>query len=277
MAGIKFHGAVDTEISNNHIYRTCRGLWLDWMAQGTRVSRNLFHDNESEDLFVEVNHGPFVVDGNLFLSKTNLLDVSEGGAYAHNLWTGKIMSGEEPGRLTPYHPAHSTAVAGLQPTRGGDDRFYNNVFVGPQGAVVEQQQPKDWAHRTTGYGLQVYDARSLPLQTGGNVYLGGARPYVKETDATVRPDASPRTELVEENGGFVLRFTAGPEFEMAATRLVTTEVLGKTVVAQVPYEDSDGSPLAVEVDFFGRPRDRSRPTPGPFERPGSGELRIRLR
>ena len=45
MAGIKFHGAIDVEISRNHIYRTCLGLWLDWMAQGTRVSGNLFHDN----------------------------------------------------------------------------------------------------------------------------------------------------------------------------------------------------------------------------------------
>ena len=38
------------------------------MAQGTRVSGNLFHDNPSEDLFVEVDHGPFLVDNNLFLS-----------------------------------------------------------------------------------------------------------------------------------------------------------------------------------------------------------------
>ena len=73
MAGIKFHGAIDVEISRNHIYRTCRGLWLDWMAQGTRVSGNLFHDNQSEDLFVEVDHGPFLVDNNLFLSPTTLL------------------------------------------------------------------------------------------------------------------------------------------------------------------------------------------------------------
>lgn len=39
MAGIKFHAAIDVEISHNHIYRTFRGLWLDWMAQGTRVLR----------------------------------------------------------------------------------------------------------------------------------------------------------------------------------------------------------------------------------------------
>ena len=68
MAGIKFHAAIDVEISRNHIYRTCRGLWLDWMAQGTRVTGNLFHDNLTEDLFVEVDHGPFLVDNNLFLS-----------------------------------------------------------------------------------------------------------------------------------------------------------------------------------------------------------------
>ncbi len=73
MAGIKFHGAIDTIISHNHVYRTCRGIWLDWMSQGTHVTGNLLHDNESrEDLFVEVNHGPFLVDNNLFLSGNGL-------------------------------------------------------------------------------------------------------------------------------------------------------------------------------------------------------------
>ena len=71
MAGIKFHGAIDVQITGNHIYRTCLGLWLDWMAQGTRVSGNLFHDND-EDVFVEVDHGPFLFDNNIFLSSLSL-------------------------------------------------------------------------------------------------------------------------------------------------------------------------------------------------------------
>ena len=182
MAGIKFHAAIDVEISGNHIYRTCRGLWLDWMAQGTRVSRNLFHDNAGEDLFVEVNHGPFLVDNNLFLSGTNLLDMSEGGAYAHNLLTGKIISRPELNRDTPYHPAHSTAVAGLVNIKGGDNRFYNNIFVGdgaaPDGTgrpAAKKPQPD------AGFGLCVYDNREFPLQTGGNVYYRGARPSAQET------------------------------------------------------------------------------------------------
>jgi len=117
MAGIKFHGAIDSVIRSNHLYRTCRGLWLDWMAQGVQVSGNLFHDNLSEDVFVEVNHGPFLVDNNLLLSKTSLLDMSEGGAYVHNLIAGRIVSRAELSRSTPYHEAHSTVIAGLVMSR----------------------------------------------------------------------------------------------------------------------------------------------------------------
>jgi len=85
MAGIKFHGAIDTLISRNHIYRCCRGIWLDWMAQGTHVTRNLLHDNgPREDLFMEVDHGPFLVDNNIMLSGIGILVNSQGGAYAHN-------------------------------------------------------------------------------------------------------------------------------------------------------------------------------------------------
>ncbi|MHC4520649.1 MAG: right-handed parallel beta-helix repeat-containing protein, partial [Planctomycetota bacterium] len=113
MAGIKIHAAIDTLIARNHIYRTCRGIWLDWMAQGTRVTRNLLHDNDtSEDLFVEVNHGPFLIDNNIFLSRRSLLDMSQGGAYVHNLFAGQIRLRPELRRETPYHPAHSTKVAG---------------------------------------------------------------------------------------------------------------------------------------------------------------------
>ena len=87
MAGIKFHAAIDTEISRNRIHRTCLGIWLDWMTQGTRVVGNLLYDNQAAygDLLVEVNHGPFLVENNLFLSPRAVFDMSQGGAYVHNL------------------------------------------------------------------------------------------------------------------------------------------------------------------------------------------------
>ena len=32
-------------------------------------------------------------------------------------------------RHTPYHVPHSTAIAGMTNFTGGDDRYYNNIFL----------------------------------------------------------------------------------------------------------------------------------------------------
>lgn len=264
MAGIKFHAAIDTVIRNNHIYRTCLGLWLDWMAQGTRVSANLFHDN-GRDLFVEVDHGPFVVDNNLFLSPASLLDVSEGGAYAYNLFNGNLVSAPEPNRETPYHPAHTTAMAGLTTIKGGDDRFYNNIFVGRGSAAGK---------RPNGFGLSVYDAREYPLQTGGNVFYNGAQPYAKEVGG-IAPAMDPAIQLKKSGTRLELQSKPGPELKEAATQPVTTALLGRAKIPNLPYENADGSPLKINTDFFGKKRNTTHPTPGPFENPGTGPLTLR--
>jgi len=167
MAGIKFHGAIDVVIRGNHIYRTCRGIWLDWMAQGTQVTGNLLHDNQAEDLFCEVDHGPFVVANNLFLSRQSLLVVSQGGAYAHNLFAGGITVVPFDDRLTPFHKAHSTELAGLHNNPNGDVRYYNNLFI-DRGDLSSYNQPK------------------LAVFMAGNVFLKGAKPCTQEKEPLVK-------------------------------------------------------------------------------------------
>ena len=247
MAGIKIHAAIDTEISDNCIYRTIRGIWLDWMAQGTRVTRNLLFDSIGEDLFVEVDHGPFLVDNNCFLSGTNLLDMSEGGAYAHNLFAGRLIQRPELGRETPYHPAHTTAVAGLSTIVGGDDRFINNVFTGPE-------------------GLAGYDAVPLPMHVSGNVYLKGATPSDHETDALVLPEYNPEIALEQGENGITLHIALDSAWASAKERdLVTTQTLGEATIPKLPFVNPDDSPLRVDVDYLGKERDKNNPFPGPFE------------
>jgi alpha-N-arabinofuranosidase len=277
MGGIKFHAAIDTVIRGNHIYRTCRGLWLDWMAQGTRVSGNLFHENAYEDLFMEVDHGPFVVDNNLFLSPTALLDMSQGGAYAHNLFVGRMVTTEEPTRQTPYHPAHSTTVAGLSAIKGGDNRFFNNIFVGTGGSPGEVSKSDTRHRRVSGYGLWVYDLREYPLQTGGNLTYNNARAYGRETNGVVKAEGDPQVKLLEETGALLLRLTLGSELKQARTTRVTTDLLGQAKIPNLPYENADGTPLKVSTDFFGKNRSRSKPTPGPFEKPGTGVVTLDLK
>ena len=277
MAGIKLHAAIDSTIRGNHIYRTWRGLWLDWMAQGTRVSGNLFHNNVSDDLFVEVNHGPFLVDNNLLLSAVSVLDMSEGGAYAHNLLTGKIISRPEPNRSTPYHPAHSTTIAGLGKIQGGDNRFCNNIFIGVgESADRTSEAGSRDLQQAAGFGLWVYDERELPLETTGNAYYNGARPYSKEMNHISQPALDPKIEVIEEGNQVTLHLNLGPDLKQADTALVATVLLGKAKIPGLPYENADGSPLRIDTDYFGKKRNERRPTVGPFEALEAGLLTLKI-
>ena len=254
MAGIKLHAPIDTLIARNHIYRTARGMWLDWMTQGTRVTRNLLHDNDVfEDLFIEVNHGPYVVDNNILLSRTALYDNSQGGAYVHNLFAGGIVRSAEFNRDTPYHKAHSTEIVGLHNIQNGDNRFYNNLFAG-------------------GPGLASYDEAILPVYYGGNAFLNGALPAAEEEAPVVLPDFDPRIEITREDEKVILSLDLDPAFAHRENRLVTTDLLGEAEIPGLPYKDHDGSPLRIDTDYTGAVRDESNPFTGPFE-----EARANLR
>ena len=158
IGGIKMHAAIDTVIRKNHIHHCTRGIWLDWQAQGTRVTANLFHDNTAphltetpkdlnpsvfsaigEDVFVEVSHGPTLIDHNILLSERALKLACQGVAVVHNLIAGSLVDigiGTNNGaktldspRYTPYHIPHRTEVAGFMTFLHGDARFYNNIFI----------------------------------------------------------------------------------------------------------------------------------------------------
>ena len=281
MAGIKFHGAIDVEISHNHIYRTSRGLWLDWMAQGTRVSANLFHDNTSEDVYTEMNHGPFVFDNNLFFSTVNLWDMSEGGTYAHNLMTGIIITNPDHDRSTPFLLPHSTVLAGSNRIRGGDYRFYNNIFVGDYGKGGEKENYEPlpeipfYSPRGASFGLGAYDVRDLPIFTGGNVYLNGASPYIKEISPLVLEEDF-NIKLVEEAGQTYLQMTLAAPLLKVQTKPVTTRLLDKVRIPGLDFENADGTPLIVGLDYFGKKNDRQHPVPGPFANLAQGRVKMKV-
>lgn len=154
IAGIKLHAAIDVTIKRNHIHHSTMGIWCDWQAQGTRITQNLFHDNHapgediplvsggmlSSDVFVEVSHGPTLIDNNISLSKVSFKLASQGCAVVHNLALGAMSSigsgtdmplknGTMSPRYTPYHIRHRTEVAGMMTFLHGDDRVYNNIFI----------------------------------------------------------------------------------------------------------------------------------------------------
>lgn len=187
IGGIKMHAAIDVVIRRNHFHHCTRGLWLDWQAQGTRVTQNLFHDNSlpfdhlmtqegvagiGEDIFIEVSHGPTLVDHNILLSRRAFKLPTQGVAVVHNLIGGVLTcvgTGVNNGaktmispRYTPYHVHHRTEIAGFMTILHGDMRFYNNVFVQPEipeflKKVEEGMTSKEWDDFNTVAGTKPYN------------------------------------------------------------------------------------------------------------------------
>ncbi len=303
VGGIKFHAALDTVIASNFIHDSYRGLWLDWQAQGTRVTRNVLYNNLSEDLMVEVCHGPYTVDNNLFLSKWAFKDMSSGAAFVHNLVLGKFAVSQELNRYTPYHFPHQTDVYGVSNILSGDDRFYNNIFLrNPNdnddpvsssfwnGAPVIDGMPGNVTFTMTAVGTSQYEdypspgdpkpegtkafmPHKLPVKCANNLYLNNAKPCSKEEGAVVCADAGIDVEIIDDEAGkVVIRVKDTAQYLAVKCDMVTTGTLGMSYHAEMLFENPDGSPIRFDRDFFGN--ERRSFTPGPFESPSVGELAI---
>ncbi len=263
IGGIKLHAPVDALIKRNRIHDTGRGLWLDWMTQGTRVTRNIFYNNDLEDLFIEVNHGPYLVDNNIFLSPHSLKIQSEGGAFVHNLIGGIVYTWPEPNRFTPYFLPHSTEIKGLTTIFGGDDRYYNNIFVGSR-------------HNNHGpeyhFGLEGYKQTRLPVWIEGNIYYNEARPSNKDKNSISSSSYDPGLRLLEEGEHGYLQFTLHESYYQHQVDIVTTEILGEAKIPRALFDLPDGSPLRIDRDYFGSIRTADKNHAGPFSALNKGKV-----
>jgi hypothetical protein len=264
IGGIKFHAAIDAIIRHNRIHDTGRGIWLDWMTQGTRVSGNVFYNNDLEDLFLEVNHGPFIVDNNIFLSPVSIRSQSEGGAYIHNLITGYVQTWPDPNRFTPYFLPHSTDIAGFTTVMGGDDRVYNNIIIGRKSASENN------------YGLLTYNNSKLPVWIDGNIYYNNANPSSKDLDFRNSSSYDPGLQLVVENGNGYLLFTFDPAFFEYKVRIITGDFLGKAKIPKASFENADGTSFLLDEDYFGTKRPADAVFAGPFSNLKTGKSVVKL-
>ena len=103
----------------------------------------------------------------------------------------------------------------------------------------------------------------------------GARPSSREDAPLVLGSPDPKPRVAEEPGGSLLRLNL-PDLRKAAARRVTTELLGKARVSGLAYENADGSPVAIDSDYFGVKRNAEAPYPGPFENPGRGKITLKV-
>ncbi len=271
MAGIKFHAPIDVLIKGNRIHDTFNAIWLDWMAQGTRVSSNLMYHCDY-DVYFEVNHGPFVIDNNICLSNKSR-HISQGGAYVHNLFACEWGNWSDP-RSTPYFKPHSTEKIGDHDMNVGDDRFYNNLFIGNGKEAFHYSENEKKMKLAWSYGLQCYKFRPQLPATGGNVYYFGALPCSNEKALVI--DDNPDIEIIEEGDNVYLLITINRKQVIEKNKLITGKLLGKAEVPKAHFEDFDGTALKVDTDYFGNKRNLKNPSSGPFEGIQSGRVKLKV-
>ena len=314
IAGIKMHAAIDVVMRRNHIHHCTMGIWCDWEAQGTRITQNLLHDNERpdfakqlmggmtcQDIFVEVGHGPTLIDNNILLSDVSLRIATQGVAMVHNLCAGSFtfVGDGTSWRYTPYHMPHRTEVMGFMTILHGDDRFYNNIFIQKWPAkdwiVASDVDPEMYQCENRKVGTWCWDEYPtyeewvaqfeldephpnmmkhaeahfghLPVWIDGNAYFEGAVACRKEKHAFVDGSGSVHVDVVERDGGWYLDTNLYEVMKDFTVDMISTKTLGKAFEPQQKFENPDGTPITFDTDYFGDHRG-TKVIPGPL---GSGE------
>jgi hypothetical protein len=295
IAGIKLHAPLDVVISHNRIHDCAMGTWLDWQTQGTRISKNLFYNNVV-DFYVEVSHGPYIVDHNIFSSA--LVNWSQGGAYVNNLFGGKIVVKKELERATPYHTPHSTDVKGFAVIYAGDDRYFGNLFIGggkhldayhgsvagPSGtsmydnflqSLEEYIETIDKEHRITPGDHRLFNVVEQHVDISNNAYIGDTKAYVHEAVKYESPGFDGKFEIEKADDGIYLNVTLPDDFGSFLNDVQDTASLGRVRIVDADFENPDGSPLTLDSDYFNKTVGK-KTIAGPIASLKPGKNRIKL-
>ncbi len=284
IAGIKLHAAIDVQICGNRIHDCSLGLWLDWQAQGTRVSRNLFYNN-NRDLFVEVSHGPYTIDHNILTAEYAIDNHAQGGAYINNLVFGKMVHRKMLNRSTQYHLPHSTDVKGFALVYGGDDRFYNNIFIGRDGIdgsgtshyngyTTSLEEYISEVHKEEG-DLNTFEKVEQPAYINCNAYYNGAKPFDREKKLLENESFNPDVTIIEADKSVFLKITLPQDFESMECNVHNTNTLARTRISDAHFENPDETPYKLDTDFLGNKKD-SIGCLGPISSLKKGENYIKL-
>jgi len=246
-AAIKLHNSVDTIISGNLIRGVFRqmqgafGIWMDYANQGIRITGNIIYNTEAANVFLEMNHGPILVDNNILVGQPTRSN-SEATVFAHNLFVdcGYNYSPDIKRRSQFYKP-HTTQGIGSKTGTAQDDKWFNNIFI-RQGLG----QVKTASGYTSDYNIFLEGAKASSFGDDNSIVDS----YV--TDFTIK-DNSLGTTITFSINDVPFR-VKGPQ--------VNAELVGVFPTAGQTIEDRYGHPIEVDTDINGRKY--SRPVAGPL-------------
>ncbi|MEJ2701971.1 MAG: right-handed parallel beta-helix repeat-containing protein [Sedimentisphaerales bacterium] len=256
-AAIKFHNSVDTIISDNLIRGVFRqiqgafGIWIDFGNQGTRITRNIIYNTEAETVFLEMDHGPTLVDSNVLIGKP-VRSNSEATVFAHNLFVdcGYVYR-PDTRRRSGYFKPHTTETVGRKSGTACDDRWFNNIFA---------RRGLDNVKNAPGYASDY------------NVFLEGADKSTFGDEHSVVDPFVTGLSVKDHPLGATITFSVNDApFRVQGPR-VNADLVGLFSTVGQTIEDRDGRPITVDTDIDGTKFEK--PIVGPLATLKQGENTI---
>ena len=246
-AAIKFHHSVDTVISDNlirgvyHQQQGAFGIWINFGNQGTRITRNVIYNTQAATVFLEMNHGPILVDNNVLIGQS-VQSNSEATIFAHNLF---VDCGYEyrpdVNRHSQFFEPHTTKPVGRKTGTAQDDKWFNNIFV---------HQGLDNVKDASGY------------ESDYNVFLEGAqKSSFGDMNSVINPFVT-GCSVHDQPQRATVTFSIDDTTPGTICPLVNAKLVGVLPTVGQTIEDRGGNPITVNTDINGKRF--SRPIPGPL-------------
>jgi len=241
-AAIKFHQSVDTVIRGNLIrgvYRQMQGafgIWIDFGNQGTRISGNIIYDTQAATVFLEMNHGPCLVDNNILVGP-NVRSNSEATVFAHNLFVDCGYDyNPDTKRRSRYYKPHTRIENGRKSGTAQDEMWFNNIFI---------RRGLDNVKNAPGY------------RSDYNVFLEGAKKSsFGDEHSLVDPMVTGFTHE-DHPLGVSIKFSVNDVPSRLKGPLVDAKLVGVFSTVGQTIEDRYGNSLKVDTDIHGQKFTRS--------------------
>lgn len=274
-AAIKFHHTTDVTISNN-VIRGVRnlfscagfGIWMDFGNQGTRIFRNIIYDIDNYCIHLEMNHGPMLLDNNIFVGDTYGVEAkgsdfsqhkggintsTDGVVYAHNLFVDANQAYTEfTTRSSDYFKPHTTIRNGSKDGTHREDKWLNNIFirrgldhtpflryVTVPGALWDLKINAEEFNGAPGMGSDY----NLFLEGAKGFSFGDAHSVVDPFKTGFKVESSPT--------GVTIQFSMNRAYNLVKSPVVDPSLVGVFTTTGQTIEDKEGNAITVNTDFNG--------------------------
>ena len=246
-AAIKFHYSVDTIISRNLIRgvfcksHDAHGIWLDNGNQSARITGNIIYNTQKAVIYLEINHGPILVDNNILIGKY-LKSNSRAGVFAHNLFINCAYLWDLiRKRKSYYYTPHTAKRAGLELLTDRDNKLFYNIFIRSRLDKVKEAEG---------------------FQSDYNLFLRGAKKSSFGDKNSIVDSHNPKYKIKDQPFGVTVTFSAGNKHRGIKGPWVDEKLVGVFKPAGQSIEDRHGNPITVDRDINGRKF--VKPVPGPL-------------